>query len=311
MNIVYFGTDNNSKLVLKDIVSSENKVVLVITTKDAVRSRGNKKTPSAVKEYCIKNNLNCIEKIPDYKQVEALNPDIIIVASYGKIIPEKIINCSTYGTINLHPSLLPKYRGPTPVHSAILNNEKITGTSIILLNNDVDAGPIILQEKYKINNNEYLNKLTTELFKIGAKNILKILNNPKLILKAINQNENIATYTNKINKKDGRINWNQSGDEIIQLIKAFSENPGTYSFLDNKKIKIFKARFLENNNQKNEIGKLGQSNDNELFVSINKGIIIVDEIQLEGKNRISGVDFVRGYQVFQKINNEKIYKKLS
>ena len=311
MNIIYFGTDNNSRLVLEDIVNSENKVVLVITAEDAVRSRGNKKTPSAVKDYCIKNNLNYIEKIPDYKQLEAFSPDIIIVASYGKIIPEKILNCSTYGTINLHPSLLPKYRGPSPVHAAILNNEKITGTSIILLNKDVDAGPIILQEKYKINNNEYLDILTTELFKIGAKNILKILNNPKLILKAINQNEKKATYTNKINKKDGHINWKQSGNEIIQLIKAFSENPGTYSFLDNKKIKIFKARFLENNNQENEIGKLGQSKDSELYVSINKGRIIIDEIQLEGKKRISGSDFVRGYQIFQKIKKEKIFKKLS
>lgn len=311
MNIIYFGTDNNSKLVLEDIVNSENKVVLVITAEDSIKTRGNKKTPSAVKDYCIKNNLDYIEKIPDYNQLENLGPDIIVVASYGKIIPDKILNSSVYGAINLHPSLLPKYRGPSPVQAALLNNEMTTGTSIILLNKRVDAGPIILQEKYEINKNEYLGELTTKLFKIGSKNIMKILNNPKLILSATNQNENKATYTNKINKKDGHINWKKNGNDIIQLIKALSENPGTYSFLDNKKVKVFKVRFLENNNQRNEIGQLGQNEDNELFVSIKNGIIILDQIQLEGKNKISGPDFARGYQLFQKINNEKIFKILS
>ncbi len=311
MNIIYFGTDDNSKLVLEDIVNSENKVLLVVTAEDSVRTRGNKKIPSVVKDYCIKNNLNYIERIPEYKEIQALNPDINVVASYGKIIPEKILNCSVYGTINLHPSLLPKYRGPSPVQATMLNNEKVTGTSIILLNKHVDAGPIILQEKYEINSNQYLNELTTKLFKIGAKNIIKVLNDPKLISKATKQNEKRATYTNKINKKDGHINWKQSGNDILQLIKAFSENSGTYSILDNKKIKIFKARFIEKNIQGNEIGKLGQNKDNELYVSINKGIIIIDEIQLEGKNRISGSDFVRGYKIFQMLNNEKIFKKLS
>ena len=311
MNIIYFGTDNYSKLVLEDIFNSNHNVALVVTTEDSVRARGNKKTPSAVKDYCLKNNLSYVEEIPSYKKIVSLKPDIIVVASYGKIIPEKILNSSLHGALNLHPSLLPKYRGPSPVQATIINNEKITGTSIILLNNDVDAGPIVIQEKYEIKSNEYLNELTIKLFKIGAKNILKILNDPKLILKATIQNDKEASYTSKINKIDGYINWQKSGDEIVQQIKALSENPGTYSFLDNKKVKIFKARFLKNNNQRNEIGQLGQNENNELFVSINNGIIILDQIQLEGKNKISGPDFARGYQLSQKINNEEIFKILS
>ncbi len=311
MKIIYFGTDNNSKLVLEDLNNSINDVELVITAPDSIKSRGNKKSPSAVKTYCIENNLNYIEKVPEQKLIESISPDIIIVASYGQIIPENILNSSFYGAINLHPSLLPKYRGPSPVQEAIINNEKITGTTIILLNNEVDGGPIILQEKYKVNENEYLTELTIELFKLGSKIIKKILDNPKLILKAETQNKKEASYTNKINKSDGHINWNESGTNIIQLIKALSENPGTYSILDNKKIKIFKARFLEERNQIDEPGTLGQNKNAELYVSIGEGKIIIDEVQLEGKNKINGPDFARGYQIFYELNNKKVFKKLS
>ena len=132
MNIIYFGTDNNSRLVLEDLVNSENKVVLVITSEDSVRTRGNKKTPSVVKDYCIKNNINCIDKIPDHKQLETFNPDIIIVASFGKIIPMEILETPKYGALNLHPSLLPKYRGPSPVRTAIKNGEAPDGDLVAL-----------------------------------------------------------------------------------------------------------------------------------------------------------------------------------
>ena len=311
MKIIYFGTDNNSKLVLEDLNNSTNDVELVITPPDSIKSRGNLKSPSAVKTYCIENKLNFIEKIPDQELIESINPDIIIVASYGQIIPDNILNSSFYGAINLHPSLLPKYRGPSPVQATIINNEKITGTTIILLNKEVDGGPIILQEKYKVNGNEYLTELTTKLFKIGSKNIKKILDNPKLISKAETQKEKDATYTKKINKSDGHINWNEGGTKIIQLIKALSENPGTYSNLDNKKIKIFKARFSEKKNQINDPGTLGQNEDGELYVSICDGRIIIEEVQLEGKNKINGPDFIRGHQIFHKLNDKKVFKKLS
>ena len=311
MKIIYFGTDNNSKLVLENLVSSGNSVELVVTAPDSIRSRGNKKTPSVIKNYCLQNKINYIEEIPDQELIISLEPDIIIVASYGKIIPESIVNCSIYGTINLHPSLLPKYRGPSPVQTALINNEKITGVSIILLNNEVDGGPIISQVKYQINNEQYHADLINELFKIGAKMINKILDNPRLISKAISQNEKEATYTNKINKSDGYINWNEKGTKIIQLIKALSGNPGTYSILDNKKFKIFKARFLEEKNQFDEPGTLGQNKDGGVYVSVSDGRIIIDEVQIEGKNKISGPDFVRGHQIFFNLKNKKVFKKLS
>ena len=310
MKIIYFGTDKNSKFVLEEIVKFGNKIELVITPSDSIKSRGNKKLPTAVKEFCINNDLKYSHDIPSLNEIEQLSPDLIIVASYGKIIPKIILDSSVYGAINLHPSLLPKYRGASPVQASLLNDEKITGTSIILLNDVVDGGPIISQEKYKIHN-EYTNELTEKLFKLGSKLIKDILKNPETITSASQQNEKSATYTNKINKSDGHINWSQDPRTILQKIKALSEKPGTFSIFDNKKLKIFKATIFQDNNQKEAPGVLGSNENNDLVVNTLNGKIILDEVQIEGKTRIKGTEFTRGYKIYDIKNGNKIYKRLS
>jgi len=311
MKIIYFGTDKHSELVLDKIIKANNSISLVITQPDSIRSRGSKKSPTPVKILCEKERIDFKERLPTNEEIKKINPDIIIVASYGKIIPEFIINSSKYGAINLHPSLLPKHRGPSPVQTTLINGEKETGTTIILLNKVIDGGPIISQEKYKIKPEETYADLIERLFLIGAKNINKILTKPNLISNAKPQEEKEATHTRKIEKSDGYINWNQEGKNIIQIVKALSEKPGTYSFIDGKKIKIHKVSNYEQSDIFNEPGRLNVGPNNDLNVSTSDGRITINELQLEGKKRMKAEDFILGYKVYTRINNERIYKKLS
>jgi len=311
MKIIFFGTDKHSELVLDNIIRADNSVSLVVTLPDSIRSRGNKTSPTPIKTFCEKEKIAFKENLPTNEEIKKINPDIIIVASYGKIIPEFILNSPKYGAINLHPSLLPKYRGPSPVQTTLINGDKETGTTIIHLNKVIDGGPIICQEKYKIKSEETYADLIERLFLIGAKNINKILTKPSLIGKAKPQKEEEATHTKKIEKSDGYIDWNQEGNKIIQIVKALSEKPGTYSFIDGKKIKIHKASNYEKSDIFNEPGQLNVGPNNDLKVSTSDGKITINELQLEGKKRMKAEDFILGYKVYTSNNNKRIYKKLS
>ena len=311
MKIIYFGTDKYSELVLDKMIKAGNSIHLVVTLPDSIKSRGNKKSPTPIKAFCESKNINFKVNMPNKDEINNINPDVIVVASYGKIIPEYILKNSKYGAINLHPSLLPKYRGPSPVQTAIINDEKISGTSIILLNETIDGGPIICQEKYKIKPEETYSEIIEKLFLLGAESINKVLTNTDLISKARPQNEEEATHTKKMEKRDGHINWKQDGKKIIQIIKALSEKPGTYSFIDEKKIKIHKASNFEKSEFHNEPGELCLGYKDELYVSTLGGRITINELQLEGKKRMKAKDFIQGYKIYFETNNERIYKKLS
>ena len=168
MKIIYFGTDKYSELVLDKMIKAGNSIYLVVTLPDSIKSRGNKKSPTPIKAFCESKNINFKVNMPNKDEINNIKPDVIVVASYGKIIPEYILKNSKYGAINLHPSLLPKYRGPSPVQTAIINDEKISGTSIILLNETIDGGPIICQEKYKIKPEETYSEIIEKLFLLGS-----------------------------------------------------------------------------------------------------------------------------------------------
>jgi len=305
MKIVFFGTDENAKLVLGDLHLSSHNVVLVVTVSDKIRSRGTKKTPTPVRDYCLKNKINCVDQMPETSDLKNLSPDVIIVASYGRMIPDEIIRLPKYGSLNLHPSLLPKYRGPSPVHTAIKNGDHITGVSIIVLSEELDAGPIVEQESHTIEGTDNLKTLTENLFIKGSNIILKTLDSPSKISEAKEQDHSFSTMTKKISKEDRHIDWSQPGRKIINHIRAFDNN-AAYSFLDGKRIKIYKARFLDSDLSPNYVfmgnhyshiprGSLGIDMRADLVVTVDDGMVIVQELQLEGKNRIKGSEFARGY----------------
>ena len=306
MKIIFFGTDENAKLVLRDLHLSSHNVVLAVTVSDKIRSRGTKKTPAPVKEYCLESKINCIDQMPEVSDLKNLGPDVIIVASYGRIIPNEIISLPEYGSLNLHPSFLPKYRGPSPVHTAIKNGDHITGVSIIVLSEELDAGPIVEQESHAIEEEDNLKILTENLFAKGSKIIQKLLDNPSKISKAKEQDHSFSTMTKKILKEDRHIDWNQPGRKIINHIRSLDDNNAAYSFLDGKRIKIYKASFSDvgvspnyafmgNHHPDKPRGFLGIDARANLVVTVDDGMVIVQELQLEGRNRIKGSEFARGY----------------
>ena len=345
MKIVFFGTDENSLIVLKEILNSPHSAELVITASDKIRTRGNRKTPTPVKKYCVENQVAVVEEIPSLEKLTEVDPDIIVVASYGKIIPDEIINFPKHGALNIHPSLLPKYRGPSPVQTALLNGDQTSGVTIMILYSGIDTGPIVLQKECDIgsspnlnyqdihsdwsdplrtNRRYFLKEVTEEFFRIGAKMLIEILDSPELIKSAEIQDHPLATMTKKFTKEDGHINWNQPGEKIINHIRAFGDNIGAYSFLDGKKIKIFDVvfandcispyyQFLGNKTspEYRTRGKLGIYPQDLLIVTVEDGMMIIDQLQVEGKSKISGSDFIRGYKFYDDINAFKSYKSLS
>jgi methionyl-tRNA formyltransferase len=298
MKIIFFGNDNNSLIVLDKLFKSSHSIELVVTSQDKVRSRGTKKSQSTIKEFCLQNSVSFTEKIPTASLIEQIKPDVFVVASFGKIIPKKVIDFPKYGSLNIHPSLLPKYRGPSPVISAILNGDKVTGVSIISLNSGIDSGPIILQKKYSIGQKDSLELITQNLFIDGTKLILNLLANPNDIFKSVPQDESKASATQKILKSDGHINWNNSAQTILNQIRAIGHNPGTYSYLDGKKIKIHNAEIYEQNIEGLNIGEIfsirkdGQS---FLLVKAFDHIINILLIQPESRPKMTAQAYLSGH----------------
>jgi len=248
------------------------------------------------------------EKIGDCElEIKKLLPDLIIVAAYGQLIPKSILNIPRHGCLNVHPSLLPKYRGASPIQTTILNGEDETGVTIILMDEKMDHGPIVS----KINFQSPISKMTSidlskELANLGANLLIEVV--PKWTaeeIKAQTQDESKATYTKILNKVDGRIDWNKSAPEIERQIRAYYPWPGTYAFMKDSQDKIRKIELLDANVLlQTEFGPYGPagktfwgSND-KIAVQTGKDFLIIKELKPEGRNRMSAGDFMKGHQNF-------------
>jgi methionyl-tRNA formyltransferase len=210
-----------------------------------------------------------------FKDIKKIKPDLLIVANFGKIIPENILKFPGYGCLNVHPSLLPKYRGASPVQSAILNGDKETGVSIILMDEQIDHGPILTQKKTVIGPDETADQLCHRLALLGSELLIDVI--PNWIRgekQLIAQDEEKATYTRILTRKDGAIDWSKPAQKIERQIRAFQPWPGTYTFYNGKRLKILKAR-------------------------LEKDKLIIKEVQPEGKKQMSFADFLLGHKDFR------------
>mgnify|MGYP003388801459 CR=1 FL=1 len=298
MKIIFFGNDNNSLIVLDQLFKSGHNIVLVVTVEDKVRSRGTKKTKSIIKEFCLQKSINFTEEIPATSLIAQLRPDVIIVASFGKIIPKIIIDFPKYGSLNIHPSLLPKYRGPSPVITSLLNGDKVTGVSIISLDSGIDSGPLILQKKYTIPQNNDTQLLTQNLFTEGTKLILSLLAKPSEIFNSFPQDESKASMTKKILKKDGHINWSNPAQTILNQIRAIGHNPGTYSYLEGKKIKIHNADLYNHDIDglsDGEIYSIKEDGNHLLLVKASDHIVNLLLVQPENRSKMTPQAYLSGY----------------
>jgi len=303
LKILFMGTPEFAIPAFNALLKANYKVVAVITAPDAPIGRKQIITSPPIKIEAKKNNIPVLqpEKIKDIQwiqKIKKLNPDLIIVCAFGQIIPKEILDIPKFGAINIHPSLLPKYRGASPIQYTILNNEKETGITIILMDEQMDHGPIITNSKLKIKNEKITYKeLTKELSELAAKLLIKTL--PKWINKKIKpqeQNHNEATFTKIIKKEDGKIDWNNPAEKIDAQIRALNPWPGTYSIFNGKSIKILEAETIKTD-EKLPTGKVFKIN-NDIVIKCGVNALKIKTIQIESKKPIDIKSFINGYPNF-------------
>ena len=299
---LFMGTGLYGSLVFNELDTNFFDIIGVITKSQNRISRN----PNLNNELNIQSNKNFdiyrINKFTDEMKLKLtkLNPSIIIVASFGLILPDYILKIPALGVINIHPSLLPKLRGPSPISSAIIEGMTRTGVSIIKMVKELDAGPILFQEEFKIDENYNAEQLGLKLFNLAAKNLNQTVK--KIVDKSISeisQDHSLATYTKMVKKDDGLINWTESGELIIRKLKAYSQWPGVYTHWNNKRIIIKEAEFQKKENtgfQKN--GQIIGLNNHCITVKTLDGFIHIKSLQLEGSKIMDAQSFVHGRPAF-------------
>jgi len=296
------GTPSFSIPVLAKLLENDYQVVAVYTKADKPSGRGRKPFASPVKEMAVKYGLH-IEEPLSFKDetvvdcMNSFNPDIAVLASYGHILPKRVLDIPKRGCLNIHPSLLPKYRGPSPVVGAILNGSSETGVTVMTVLPKVDNGHILAQLKVGIDQEETTQSLTPKLFQLGAELLIHTI--PLWIEGEINpqpQDESKATYTRTYTKEDGRIDWNISATQIASMIRAFTPWPGCYTTWQSRTFKVIEAVPMpetESNYTPGQVIELARD-DMKAGVITGNGVLGLRKVQLESRRPLPISDFLRG-----------------
>ncbi|MBU1026777.1 MAG: methionyl-tRNA formyltransferase [Candidatus Margulisbacteria bacterium] len=310
MKIIFMGTPQVAAETLKELIKSKHEIICVVTQPDRPKGRGQKVVFSPVKEVALQNDLPLEqpEKVKNNKVfvslLKSLNPDIIVVVAYGMLLPKEILDIPKYGCLNVHASLLPKYRGAAPVQWALLKGEQETGITVMRLNELLDTGDIIFQEKVEIDDNDNAITLLDKLFDLGKGTLLKALGQIENgTVKYIKQNDSQATNAPMIKKESGEIDWTKSANEIHNRIRAMVPWPVAHTFYKEKLLKIWRSEIhvLGLETKTKQPGTIIQVVKNLGFVvATGNGNLLVSEVQLEGKKRMPAYNFVNGHDV--KIN---------
>ena len=307
MNIIFMGTPEFAVPSLEIILSSHHKISAVVTAPDKPRGRGLKPAQSAVKEFALKHDLNILE--PELLKdgsfaddIRNLLPDLIVIVAF-RILPREIFNIPKYGSVNLHASVLPKYRGAAPINWALINGESETGVTTFFLNDKVDTGNIILTEKCGITEDDDAGSLHDKLAVLGANALMSTIN----LIEMTNGNVPVyeqleAEYTKapKIFKEFCRINWDNSTMTVHNFIRGLSPHPGAYAYHQGKSLKIFKTRCSSvpgtETSSAEAPGTIKLFN-NAMFISCADGPLEILELQLEGRKRMPVSEFMKGYKI--------------
>jgi methionyl-tRNA formyltransferase len=296
--IIFMGTPDFSVPCLKSLIN-EAKVIAVVTQPDKKVGRKQEIIPSPIKQFALKNSLEVFQPAKLKGNTEFINqlkkyePDLIIVVAYGLLLPQEILSIPKFGVINVHASLLPKYRGASPIQTAILNGDKETGVTIMLLDDKMDHGALLAQKTITLTDNDNFTSLHDKLAQLGADLLIdtlpKYLNNE---LKPIPQDESKATYCQLIKKEDGKIDWNKPAEDIERQVRAFTPWPGAFTDWNGKQVKFIKSKVIELQNHKE--GEIFKINDG-FAVACGQGALEIIELQLAGKKPMSAKEFLNGY----------------
>lgn len=300
--IIFMGTPDFAVPALKALNKSGHDVALVVTQPDRPKGRGRKVVPPPVKEVAIRLGYDVLQpasiKTDEFAdRMERFKPDLFVVVAFGHILPETLLALPRIGAINIHASLLPKYRGPAPIQWAIINGERETGVTTMFMDKGLDTGDILLSAKTEITPDDTSATLHDRLAVLGADLLVRTLNGFETKdIKPVPQDHTKATYAPLLKKKDGHIDWEKPAKTLETFIRGMTPWPGAFTFHGNKRLKIFKADPVLMDVAEAP-GTVIQSFPDELRVATGKGALSIKEIQGASGKRLIIKDFLRGYKL--------------
>lgn len=304
--IIFMGTPEFAVPVLK-MLHENYQVILVVTQPDKKVGRKQILTPSSIKSFALEHGISVFQpnKIrEDFEEIMELKPDIIITCAYGQIVPKSVLDCPKLGCINVHASLLPKYRGGAPIHKALINGEKETGITIMYMNEGMDTGDIIEKKVCKIEDNDNVGTLHDKLSEMGATLLKEVL--PSIIRKTNHrekQNEEEATYAYNIKREEEHLDFSKTGQELLNQIRGLNPWPTANFILLETEIKVLEANFKEG--KINEIGIVKEITKDAIGITCQDGILYITKIKPFGKKIMLTKDYLNGIQKEQ-IMNQKV-----
>ena len=295
MSLIFFGTPDFAVPSLRALLSEED-IALVVTQPDKLKGRGHILSSPPVKELALAYGIKVVQppKIRNeefYNVVKRIAPEFIIVVAYGKILPQEVLKLPLYGCINVHGSLLPKYRGAAPVQWALINGERITGVTTMLMDAGIDTGDILQQAEVEILDDDNYETLSGKLAGLGGKTLVGTLKGIRSGMVKPAPQAGDATYAPPLRKEEGRINWSRSAHELLQFVKGVSPWPSAFSYLNGELIKIIKVKPLDGNGV---AGRIEKASGGQLVVGTGKGLLLIEELQPGGRRIMSAEAFLSG-----------------
>lgn len=301
MKVVFMGTPDFAVGALEKIIEAGHEVTLVVTQPDREKGRGKELAFSPVKECAVKHGIDVFqplkirlpENVEELKKYEA---DVFVVAAFGQILSKEILDMPKFGCINIHASLLPKYRGASPIAWSILNGDEETGVTIMQMNEGMDTGDILLQRAIPIDKKETTEGLFDKLMVLGADMIVEALDKlSKGELKAVPQDDSLATKVGKMDKTFGLIDWNEAAEVIERKIRGLYSWPSAYTFIKGKRLKVYDGEVIKAEISGKEPGSIVKVEKDSFTVMTGKDALKISDIQIEGKRRMAVKEFLLGY----------------
>lgn len=300
MRILFMGTPEFAEVSLKALVEDNRDVVCVITQPDKPKGRGYEMAMPEVKVYAMEKNIPVYQ--PDTLKDEAIlpllekyQPDVIIVVAYGKILPEYVLNFPKYGCINIHGSLLPKYRGAAPIQRAVIDGEEVSGVTSIYMEKGLDTGDMLIKRELPIGRETTAGEYHDALAILGGEVLLETLDAlSKGSLTPQSQDDSLSTYASQLSKAEGEINWNNTSDEIYNKVRGLNPWPKAFSFIGGKR---FVVDFVYKSEQSGKAGEVLSADKDGILVACGEGSVLIKEIKVEGKKKMSAEDYLRGHKI--------------
>ena len=300
MNVIFMGTPDFSVGTLEAIIKAGHTVSAVVTQPDKPKGRGGAMAMSAVKELALKHGLTVLQPVkasnPEFvEELRTYKPDVIVVVAFGQLLPESIIDMPKYGCINVHASLLPKYRGAAPIQWAVIDGCEYSGVTTMQMNEGLDTGDILLTKKVKLAPKETGGSLFDRLSEVGAELLVDTLKEAEAgTLKPQAQDDSQSTYVKMINKSFGEIDFNEPAEKIERLIRGLNPWPSAFTHHNGKILKLWDADVCNDTDSSAKAGTVTQVDKDTFIIKCGNKSLKINELQLEGKKRMDSASFLRG-----------------